>query len=123
MCCAILIGIGQRLHLAGEDLDQVRVVAAFVVDALERLQAGQEERIHVEGAPIERDALVGLIHVLLEQIAQVAQDHLLVLVRHGNVERAGQRLAHLLPLGAKPVDRRHLAQHLDVVRSSCITCA
>jgi hypothetical protein len=106
----------QALHLGSQHANEVGVVTALVVDALERTQSRNVVGIDVEGALVVPDSLFGLPHVLVEELAEVDQDHLAVVVCDRNVEGALQRFADALPLRAEAMDRGHLTQDLNVVR-------
>jgi hypothetical protein len=111
-----LLSVAEPRHLGGEDLDELGVVLALVVDLLQRAERRQVVRVHLERAPVVSQTLIGLVHVLVQQLAQVEQNGLAVVVCRRHVERALQGLADLLPGRPLAMDGGHLPQHLDVVR-------
>ncbi len=110
------LGIGERFRLAAEDLHEVRRLVAIAVDALQRLEGGEVELIHVEGALVEAEALIDLAHALLEHLAHLGEHLLAIDVGDGDVEGALERLALLLPGAGLLEEARHLPEHGDVVR-------
>ena len=57
-----LLGLGERLGLARQDVDELVGHVAVGVDPLERLERGQVERVDVERALVEAEALIDLAH-------------------------------------------------------------
>ena len=113
---AISVASLQRGHLALQDVDELAVLAARRVDPLEVLERREELRIDLERTLEIRDRLVGLLHLRVEQLAELVQDLLAVDVVGRDVERARERRAHLLPVGGLLVQARQLAHGADVVR-------
>ena len=111
-----LIGIRESLDLARQDRDELGIHAALCVDALEGLEGRQIQRIYLERALVVGHPLVGLGHLAFQKLTEIEQDDPTVFVLNGDVERARERLTHLLPLRSDAVDVRHLPHDLHVVR-------
>ena len=73
-------------------------------------------RIDLERALEVSDRLIGLLHLRVEQLAEVVEDLLAIEVVGRDVEGARERRAHLLPVGGLLVEARQLAHRADVVR-------
>ena len=82
-----LLRLGERPDLGREDTDQLGMVALLVVDAFERLERRQVQRIDLERALVERDAVLRLAHVAFQELAEIVQD-LLAVVRAVATSRA-----------------------------------
>ena len=93
-----LLGLAQRLHLAREHVDELTVHRALGVDALERLESRQVQRIDLERAVVIAEPLIDFVHLPFEQLAQIGEDLFAIGVGRRDIERAGQRLPQLLPL-------------------------
>src|SRR5262249_27065642 len=91
-------GVGGRREPAGEDVDEVLVLPARGVDALEVLDGGDELRIDFERTLEVRDRLIRLVHLAVEQLAELRLDLFAIHIGHGDVERARERGAELLPV-------------------------
>ena len=83
-----------------EDVDELAVLPARRVDALEVLERRQEVGVDLERALEVRDGLIGLLHLRVEQLAEVVQDLLAIDVVRRDLEGARQRRPHLLPVAA-----------------------
>ena len=76
----------------------------------------EEVGVHLQRALEVGDGLLGLLHVRVEQLAEIVEDLLAIEVVGRDVERARQRRAHLLPVAGLLVEARQLAHGADVVR-------
>ena len=94
LVAAISVGSLSAGDLALQDVDELAVLPARGVDALQVLERRQEVRVDLERALEVADRLIGLAHLRVEQLAELVQDLLAIEVGDGDVERARQRRAH-----------------------------
>jgi hypothetical protein len=111
-----LLRLGERLALAGEDVDELVVEAALLVDALQRFERREVERIDVERHLVVAEALIDVARDALDDLAQLGEDLLAVRVAHRDGARGGEGLALLLPAAGLLEEVRHLPEHGHVVR-------
>ena len=108
--------VAERGDLPRHHVHELAVQPARRVDPLEVLERRDERRVDLERAIEVHDRLVGLAHVRVEQLAELAQDLFAVEISDGDVECPRERRTELLPVRVLPVQLPHLPQGADVVR-------
>ena len=101
--------------LALEDVDELAVLAAGLVDALEVQEGREEEAVHLERTLEVRQGLFGLVHLRLEELAELGENLFLMPIRRGDLEGLRKGLAVALAVAALTIELRHLSEGSDVV--------
>ncbi len=106
----------ERRDLALQDVDELAVLTARGVDALEVLERREEVRVDLERALEVSDRLIGLLHLPSSSSPRSFRISLRSRSLVGDVERTRERRPHLLPVRGLLVEARQLAHRADVER-------